>query len=142
MNTADITCDKMTERTNNNCQQSITAFELQVLDKVSNNCSGDWYDRVYLCYEDLCYNQPNDSLPIKGFNCYKYNSFKNADYGWDSHIHIPEFNKMNIRHTMIPMCKWMPEVFDKYILNWKLRNMYWLGKHTLGQGYKMNSKEK
>jgi hypothetical protein len=44
---------------------------------------------------------------------------------------------------MIPMCKWVPEIFDKYILHlWKLRNMYWLGKHTLWQGYNRSSKEK
>lgn len=36
---------------------------------------------------------------------------------------------------MIPMCKWVPEIFDKYILNWKLKNMYWLGKNSFGCGY-------
>jgi hypothetical protein len=32
---------------------------------------------------------------------------------------------------MIPICKWVPIIFDKYILNWELKNMYWLGKHTV-----------
>ena len=132
MNTADITCVKMTEN-NKYSQNSITAIELQVLDEINDKYGTNWYNRVYLCYEDVRHNQPNDSLPIKGFRCYKYNSFENADYGWNNHS--PEFNKMNIRHTMIPICKWVPQIFDKYILNWKLRNMYWLGKHTIGQGY-------
>lgn len=132
MNTADITCIKMTEN-NKYSQNIITTIELQVLDEINYEYGSNWYNRVYLCYEDVHHNQPNDSLPIKGFNCYKYNSFKNADYGWN--IHRPEFNKMNIRHTMIPICKWVPQIFDKYILNWKLRNMYWLGKHTIEQGY-------
>jgi hypothetical protein len=26
-------------------------------------------------------------------------------------------------------------MFDKYILNWKLRNIYWLGKNSFGNGY-------
>lgn len=141
MNTADITCDKMTEQTKNNtCKQSILDVELQVLAEVRNECSSDWFNRVYLCYEDVPYNKPNDALPIKGFKCYKYNSFKNADIAWNKDL--PEYNKMSIRVTMLPMCKWVPEIFDKYILNWKLRNMYWLGKHTLGQGYNRHSNEK
>lgn len=145
MNTADITCDKMTERTRiNNNQHLELNTELEVLAEVykfkRNKCSNTWYDRVYICYEDVLHNQPNESLPIKGFNCYKYNSFENAYAGWDKDR--PEFNKMSIRVTMVPMCKWIPQVFDKYILNWKLRDMYWLGKHTIGQGYNRNSKEK
>ena len=43
--------------------------------------------------------------------------------------------KLEIRHTMIPVCKWVPTFLDKYILNWKLRNMYWKGQHTIGCGY-------
>jgi hypothetical protein len=38
---------------------------------------------------------------------------------------------IDVRHTMIPICKWVPIIFDKYILNWELKNMYWLGNHTL-----------
>lgn len=110
----------------------------EAVSNVRHKCSGDWYDRVYLCYEDIVHKTPNNSLPIKGFKCYKYNSFENADAGWDKDI--SEYNKMSIRVTMIPICKWVPQVFDNYILNWKLRNIYWLGKHTLG--YNINSKEK
>lgn len=32
---------------------------------------------------------------------------------------------------MIPICEWAPVILDKYILDWKLKNMYWLGKHTV-----------
>ena len=93
----------------------------------------EWYDRVYLCYEDTDFKKPNPYLPIKGFKCYRYSSFENADYTWNN-IRETEQN-LEIRHTMIPMCKWVPEMFDKYILNWKLRNMYWLGKNSIGYGY-------
>jgi hypothetical protein len=143
MNTADITCVKMTENNNsknNNCKQSILDIELQVLDELRDRYSSNWFNRVYLCYEDVHYNQPNDALPIKGFKCYKYNSFENANTGWDKDF--PEYNKMTIRSTMIPICKWVPQIFDKYILNWKLRNMYWLGNHTLWQRHNRYSKEK
>lgn len=80
----------------------------------------EWYDRVYLCYEDI--EKPNAHLPIKGFKCYKFNSFENVD------THSLSLKKHNEkRHTMIPICKWVPNIFDKYILNYKLKNIYWLG---------------
>lgn len=141
MNTADITCIKMIEQDlakgNNHKSHPHLIEELKALDEINDEYGSNWYNRVYLCYEDVRHNQSNSVLPIKGFKCYKYNSFKNADSGFR-----PEFHKMNIRHTMIPICKWVPQIFDKYILNWKLRNMYWLGKHTIGQGYNRYSKEK
>jgi hypothetical protein len=93
----------------------------------------EWYDRVYLCYEDTDFKMPNNYLPIKGFNCYRYNSFASADYAWNNHRETEQ--KLEVRHTMIPMCKWVPEMFDRYILKWKLRNMYWLGKISYGRGY-------
>ena len=133
MNNADITCDKMTERSKTSNSQHIDLnTELEVLAEVRNKCSSNWYDRVYLCYEDVPHNQPNNSLPIKGFKCYRYNSFENADNGWDNVISL---QKNDIRHTMLPICRWVPVIFDRYILNWKLKNMYWLGYHTVNRGY-------
>jgi hypothetical protein len=138
MNNADITCDKMTERTKTSNSQHIDLnTELEILAEVRNKCSSNWYDRVYLCYEDVPNNQPNNSLPIKGFKCYKYNSFENADAGWDNVISL---QKNDIRHTMLPICRWVPVIFDRYILNWKLKNMYWLGKHTIGISNGYNKK--
>ena len=138
MNNADITCDKMTERTKtSNSQHLDLNTELEILAEVRNKCSSNWYDRVYLCYEDVPNNQPNNSLPIKGFKCYRYNSFENADNGWDNVISL---QKNDIRHTMLPICRWVPVIFDRYILNWKLKNMYWLGKHTIGISNGYNKK--
>ena len=133
MNTADITCVKMSEQTTNNSQQSITDIELEVLDEVRAKCSKNWYDRVYLCYEDTNFKPPNTYSAIKGFDCYQFNSFKNADIAWNTNK--TELHKLDVRHTMIPMCRWVPEMFDKYILNWKLRNMYWGGHICMGRGY-------
>lgn len=138
MNTSDITCVKTTEQSNKHSSSQRLNEELEVLNSCVCKNGNNWYNRIYLCYEDVPHNQPNASLAIEGFNCYKYNSFTNADYGWNNHIQ--KLNKTNIRVTMIPMCKWVPQIFDKYILNWKLRNMYWLGKHTIGQGYNYSKK--
>ena len=96
--------------------------------------SKDWYNRVYLCYEDTNITTLNTCGPIKGFNCYRYNSFENADNVWTEYEKKTEI--IDVRHTMIPICKWVPVIFDKYILNWKLKNMYWLGYHTvINRGY-------
>ena len=46
--------------------------------------SREWYDRVYLCYEETNPPRTRDlkiNEIIIGFNCYKYKSFKNADDG-------------------------------------------------------------
>ena len=90
----------------------------------------DWFNRVYLCYEDIS-DQNSKNLPIKGFKCYRHDNFDDAN----NHLKID--NNLEIRHTMIPICKWVPEICDKFILNWKLRNMYWLDRHII---YRKNCK--
>ena len=93
---------------------------------------GDWYDRVYLCWEDTDFNKPNTYNPVKGFKCYKYNSFTSADYAWNNTL--SEYKDMKIRHQIIPVCKWIPSIFDNYVINRSLRKMYWLEKNTFGNG--------
>ena len=93
----------------------------------------NWFNRVYLCYEDTNLNKSTTYPAIKGFNCYKYDSFYNANYAW-SNSRI-ELHKLEVRHTMIPMCRWVPEIFDRYILNWKLKQMYWGGQIFISKGY-------
>ncbi len=100
-----------------------------------NNKDSNYYNRFYLCYEYTDHKIPTTYGQIIGFNCYKYNSFENA-YEKDRN----EFNKLDIRHTIIPICKWVPEIFDKYILDWKLKNIYWIGNHHLGKGYNRTNK--
>jgi hypothetical protein len=81
----------------------------------------NWYDRVYLCWEDTNFKQPTTYKPIKGFNCYRFNSFKSANYAWNEELKFKRKieNLDDVRHTMIPICKWVPEIFDKYLLNYK-----------------------
>ena len=102
--------------------------------------NNNWYDRVYLCLEDTDFKSPTTFGQIKGFKCYRYNSFENADEAW--YKEFGRYHKMNIRHIIIPICKWTPRILDKYILDWKLKNIYWLGKHYVGYGYKGYSHKK
>ena len=90
----------------------------------------DWLNRVYLCYEEVNTDSNHTSDHIKGFICYRYNSFETADSGWNNDIKRNNYLK-NARHTMIPICRWVPNIFDRYILNLKLRETYWLGKHII-----------
>jgi hypothetical protein len=94
----------------------------------------EWYDRVYLCWEDTDFKKPTTYLPIKGFNCYRFNSFEGADYAWNEELECKK-DLGDVRHTMIPICKWVPERYDYFILNYKLMGMYWLGNHLIGRGY-------
>lgn len=89
----------------------------------------EYYDRVYLCYKETNNKPPTYDPNVGVINCHKYKSFQDAE-NW-LFIYRKEIHTLNIRYTMIPICKWVPEVFDNYILNWKLENSYWLG-----QGYK------
>lgn len=132
MSNAFMTCIKMTQQNNKYSQNSILAIELEVMDEIQDERGMNYYDRVYLCYEDTNFKPPNTYDAIKGFDCYRYNSFKNANIGWNNKT---ELHKLDVRHTMIPICRWVPEIFDKYILNWKLKNIYWGGKICMGRGY-------
>jgi len=88
---------------------------------ISYNFSRNYTDRVYLCKED----KQTNNAPIYGFKCYRYNSLDQAVR--ESEIQ----NASNTRHAIIPICKWVPAYFDKYILDRKLKHVFWLGNHTI-----------
>ncbi len=112
--------------------QNLMVMGYEKLTKSNRDDDNSKYNRLYLCYENTNHKIPTTYGPIIGFNCYKYNSFENAYSGWDKdRTEIPH---LNTRHTLIPICKWVPEIFDKYILDWKLKNIYWIGNHRLGKG--------
>ena len=116
VNSVNICCKNIEMAKDINIAQQIYAY---------NGDKSNWYDRVYLCYQDTNSKNQNTYAAIKGFNCYRYDSFENADYSW--RITKQELHKLELRHTMIPVCKWIPEILDKYILGWKLKKMYWGG---------------
>lgn len=78
-----------------------------------------YYDRVYLCTENFT---PRDNMPITGFVCKKFSDFEFADNYFQT---LP--NKEKIRSAMIPICKWSPVWLDKYILNFRLKKIFWHG---------------
>lgn len=85
------------------------------------NFDSKWFDRVYLCYED----QPCDNtLAIKGFKCYKFNSFEDV-------LYTKMMSQKNVRKLVVPICRWIPNYFDKYILDSKLKKVFWLGEHRI-----------
>lgn len=118
MNTADITCDIISEQTNNNKKQT-----------------NDWYNRVYLCIERKESRNYQSSI-ISGFKCWRFDTFEKADESF-SKVFNNKHEILDVRHTMVPICKWVPKIFDKYILNWKLRNIYWKGNHIVYRGGKL-----
>jgi hypothetical protein len=93
--------------------------------------------RIYLCWEDTNFKSPTTHLPINGFKCYRYNSFHCADYAWKNIIK-PDYEPHKLRNTIIPINFWVPIIFDKYIINYQLKKMYWLGDHSFGIGDSSN----
>lgn len=78
-----------------------------------------WYNRVYLCYQGTNINYKSSFTLINGFNCFKCNSFQIDNLTFNNKFE--EYQKKNVKHIIIPICKWVPEIFDRYILNWKLK---------------------
>ena len=89
-----------------------------------------YYDRVYLCIEKENFNRVT---PINGFHCFQCNSFEEAKSEY-----YKKFSKLDRRSTMIPICKYVPFYFDTFIVKYKLKNKFWLGKHTFLQQSKKN----
>ena len=94
-------------------------------DTKNNRHTPKYYNRVYLCVEDLRpSNKPNNNGAILGFICKKFSDFEFADEHYQK---MP--NKDKIRSALIPICKWSPLWLDKFILDIYLKKTFWLGRH-------------
>lgn len=91
-------------------------------------------NRVYLCYEDFQFIKSNDCAPIKGFVCYRYKNYDAANNAHDTNIYGRNIKDYPCRYAIIPICKWVPQKLDKYILNLKLMKIYWWGRIIVGNG--------
>ena len=69
-------------------------------------------NRIYLCYQD----KTNSC----SFNCKLFNSFIEAD----NYYHTTIFNIKHQNSTMIPIFKYSPIFFDKFILKYNIQNMF------------------
>jgi hypothetical protein len=85
----------------------------------------DWVGVVYLCIEKK--NISHSQQITNGFNCYTFKDFNNADAYYKKKI----INNKENRCTMIPVCKWIPMLFHKQYLNYKLKNLYWNNNITI-----------
>ena len=85
----------------------------------NNKTNNTWYDKVYLCVENS-----NLNYVTGNFNCYSFETYEKADEYYKKNIRYICQTK-NIKHTMVPMCKWIPNRFHSYFLNKNLKNMYW-----------------
>jgi hypothetical protein len=81
----------------------------------------NYYDRVYLCVEK----KNQDDITIKGFDCYLFTNFEEADFYFNK-----KKDSIIRRSTMIPICKWTPQFFDPYIIDYKLKKLFWLNSYT------------
>lgn len=88
-----------------------------LISELIHNINNDkWYDTVYLCIEK---DKKNTEI-VNGFNCYSFKNFTQVDI----YKNKQGFSK-DKRVAVIPMCKWVPAIFHKYILNKTLRELYW-----------------
>lgn len=81
------------------------------------------YNDFYFCIEKK---NDSSSKAIEGFQCYKFSNLEEAR---------KEERKRNQdstkRSAIIPICKWVPSIFDSYLLDYKLKKHFWLGNHTI-----------
>ena len=84
-------------------------------------------NRFYLCLEK----QRQFTGMIHGFDCTRVNDDNletDPNSFYNTYNHKNQYNNSTgLRNTIIPICKWYPPIFDKYILNMKLKNAYWGG---------------
>lgn len=98
-------------------------FKKFIYNYVQPSCP-NYFNRVYLCIEK----QNNNNLkPIEGFYCYRHINLEDAEEHQKKHYN----SKNNTRICLIPICKWVPYFFDRFLLNYKLKKHFWLGKHSL-----------
>ena len=87
-----------------------------------------WYDSVYLCIQ----NSSISNVSVDGFKCFKFSNFKEADEYFDKkNYKILTGGKEYHRHTMIPICKWVPIRYHKFFINYKLLKLFWVNKITI-----------
>lgn len=104
----------------------ISELMMEKSKKPPNN--NNWFDAVYLCIQ----NSESSHPLIDGFRCYKFNNFKEADkYLNKENYKIMTGGIHYHRHTMIPVCKWIPYRYHKFIINYKLQNIFWRNNITL-----------
>ena len=86
-----------------------------------NNNNNNWIGSVYLCIQ----NSDKSSENIDGFRCFQFKNILEAEDYYNKKNYKILNDKIIYRHTMIPICKWVPFSLHKFILNDKLNRIYW-----------------
>lgn len=102
---------------------SLTESSLQYNDCDKSNKEKNWYKNVYLCIEK---SQNNNT--INGFNCYNFSSIAEASKYCNKYVYIEKY-----RHAIIPVCKWIPNIFHKQYINYNLKKKFWKNDISLFQ---------
>ena len=85
----------------------------------------NFYNNMYLCTQ----NNYIGNVVIDGFTCKKFDDYNKAlDY---YNNNVSSADKVRFRHCFIPVFKYAPMEYDKYILKNKLRENYWKGNITI-----------
>jgi hypothetical protein len=118
-------------------------YNLKYLSKIydyqNSNKNSNYYNRVYLCVDK----NKSDDIILKGFNCYRFNNYQEADFYYYNKINKNNDSTVAKRSSIIPICKWVPFFFDPYIVSYKLKKQFWLGNHSFytSSRHKMNNNE-
>jgi hypothetical protein len=78
-----------------------------------------FFDRFYLCVYD-------NKMHHISFKCEKFNTFYEADFKCKLYNRNKNANFWEARTTIVSVCAFVPKVFDKYILDWKLKKIFWI----------------
>jgi hypothetical protein len=69
---------------------------------------------VYLCVKN------KNNINYNNFNCYKFNNFIEADKYFIENFN----NNNNSLSTMISVYKYLPSFIQKFIIDYKLKNLF------------------
>jgi len=89
----------------------------------NNNNKIDWYNCVYYCVENK-----NSKNSIDRFSYYKLQTIEEANiyYNYMKNCNriVNYKESINQRHTIIYICKWIPNRFHSYYLNKKIESLF------------------
>jgi len=87
----------------------------------------EYYNRVYLCIE-----KETQSSLIRGFQCFSFSTFDEAEREQEKRSKNQKSGKVSAnRVCFIPICRWVPFFMDRMILDYRLKSIFWMGRHTL-----------
>jgi hypothetical protein len=97
--------------------------DIKIINELKNS-NNNFYNNVYLCIQ----NNYIGNVAIDGFNCKKFDDFEKAR---DYYNNLSNDIKIKRRVCFIPVFKYAPITYNKYILKNELRENYWKDNVTI-----------